>query len=126
MPRIMKIANLLKIILAAFLYYTGISQLILSILVRIKPTHLILMYHRINSDNNGIFEGVNIAIFKEQIKLLKKYFMMTTLSEFIYSNVNSRNSYAIITFDDGYKDVYSRVFPVLKEHSVPATVFLAT
>jgi peptidoglycan/xylan/chitin deacetylase (PgdA/CDA1 family) len=31
----------------------------------------------------------------------------------------------VITFDDGYRSVYEAAFPVLCEHSLPATVFLA-
>lgn len=32
----------------------------------------------------------------------------------------------IITFDDGRRDFYTHAFPVLQEHSLPATVFLPT
>ncbi len=32
----------------------------------------------------------------------------------------------VVTFDDGYENVYQQAFPVLREHDVPATVFLAT
>lgn len=32
----------------------------------------------------------------------------------------------VITFDDGYRNVYEKAFPVLAEHSFTATVFLTT
>jgi peptidoglycan/xylan/chitin deacetylase (PgdA/CDA1 family) len=32
----------------------------------------------------------------------------------------------VVTFDDGYENVYSRAWPILKQLGIPATVFLAT
>jgi peptidoglycan/xylan/chitin deacetylase (PgdA/CDA1 family) len=32
----------------------------------------------------------------------------------------------VVTFDDGYENVYSHAWPILKELSVPATVFIVT
>jgi peptidoglycan/xylan/chitin deacetylase (PgdA/CDA1 family) len=37
-----------------------------------------------------------------------------------------RKPYALLTFDDGYLDNYSRAFPVLKEFEVPAVFFIPT
>lgn len=33
---------------------------------------------------------------------------------------------AVVTFDDGFRNVYTRAFPVLRRYGIPATVFLTT
>lgn len=117
---------LLKIILAGILYYSGISKVILKILLKIKPAHFIFMYHRVNDSNRNIFPGLEIGIFEKQIKALKRYFRFVTLSEFVGLIKNSDKPLAVITFDDGYKNTLANAFPILKKNNLPATAFLTT
>ncbi|WP_267361664.1 MULTISPECIES: polysaccharide deacetylase family protein [unclassified Methylobacterium] len=39
---------------------------------------------------------------------------------------HDRSPFLVITFDDGYRDLYVNGFPVFKRHSVPFTVFVTT
>lgn len=117
---------LLKIILAGILYYSGISKLILMILLKIKPAHLIFMYHRVNDGNHNIFSGLDMGIFEKQIKALKRYFRFVTLSDFVGLIRTLGKPLAVITFDDGYKNTFTNALPILKKSNLPVTVFLTT
>ena len=116
----------IKRIISCILYYCGLSGLILRICLRIKPAKLIMMYHRLSDKDNGVFPGIKPTNFERQISVLKKFFKVITLSEFAELRNSAKDSLAVITFDDGYKNTYTKAFPVLKDNGIPATVFLTT
>ena len=91
----------IKLIFAHILYYCGITGLILRICLKINPARIIIMYHRIIDNNNGVFLGVNLVNFDKQVSMLKKYFGFVVLSELIESKKNVKTPLATITFDDG-------------------------
>lgn len=120
------IRYIIKNIFNNCLYYLGLSKVLLLILLKLKTSNFIFMYHRVNENGNGIFPGIPIAIFERQIECLKKYFTFVTLSQFVKLYKKSKKPLAVITFDDGYKNMYLNALPVLKKYGVPATVFLTT
>jgi peptidoglycan/xylan/chitin deacetylase (PgdA/CDA1 family) len=44
----------------------------------------------------------------------------------INKSTSKRDKYAVITFDDGFRDFYTKAFPILQEYGYSATVFLPT
>jgi peptidoglycan/xylan/chitin deacetylase (PgdA/CDA1 family) len=88
----------------------------------------ILAYHSI--DNSGSVISIDTTIFKDQMRFLKDYsFNVISLDE-VVMRIRKRTPFAeksiAITFDDGFKNVYTDAFPVLKEYGFNATVFLTT
>ena len=91
------------------------------------------MYHSvINEPVPGealSYSGVGKGDFEWQIRYLIKNYRLISLGEYIQSRHNGHtvpSSSAIITFDDGYRGVYTTAYPILQRYSVPATVFVCT
>ncbi len=83
-----------------------------------------LMYHRVGSFEKDPFElAVDDSTFEEQIKHLKENYTILK-SDDKWSDIDEKS--VVLTFDDGYVDFYSKVYPVLKKYNVPATVFIST
>lgn len=93
----------------------------------------ILMYHRITPVIPGVAEptwNVPPERFRSQlVGLLKRGFEPWPLREVLdhaRRGIPVPRSAFVVTFDDGYENVYTEAWPILRELSVPATIFLAT
>ena len=87
----------------------------------------ILMYHSISDDSQ--FQNVTVASFRKQMEYLASEYEILPLKEIpkiLFGARNFQGKLAVITFDDGYKDNYDFVFPILREFRLPATIFVAT
>jgi len=119
--------------LAEVLYRAGVTDR----LIRISTDQLIVFgYHRIRPDgedfetpfDEGAF-GPTVGCFREQLCWLKDH--TTILSEadlidFARSGRPWPRPSSFVTFDDGYRDQYTRALPVLEELKIPATFFIPT
>lgn len=94
----------------------------------------ILYYHRVTKDREEAHtEDKNMFTkydaFKEQMEYLKEYYHPVGEEEIISAIENGGKlpEHAVwVTFDDGYKDNYTNVYPMLKELNIPATFFITT
>jgi peptidoglycan/xylan/chitin deacetylase (PgdA/CDA1 family) len=86
----------------------------------------ILTYHSI--DNSGSVISTSPEKFRSQMQCLQdKQFHLISLHEMVTclrENQLLPPRSAAITFDDGFKNVYSMAYPILKEYGYPATMFL--
>ena len=93
----------------------------------------ILMYHRVVAPPRGICAptwNVTPARFRSQLEgLLRRGFQPQSLRD-VLARHRAAEPMApksfVVTFDDGYENVYRHAFPVLRELGIPATIFLTT
>lgn len=91
----------------------------------------VLMYHRVVDDMTLAMSQkycVHRSVFKKQLTLLDRMgFTTITLNDYLLaksSNINLPKKPVIITFDDGYMDVYEYACPIIKELGMTATIFV--
>lgn len=118
------------------------SKIIINILEKMAPVHIrhkrqttvtILAGHRILAPKNPFpwDDGVITAdpeVFAEMVSFFKENFHCTTfgaLKACLQAGGGLPPASLILTFDDGYRDIYSNAYPILRQFGVPACVFLS-
>lgn len=92
----------------------------------------IVYYHMISELENQPFYFKNKSIspneFRNHIRFLKKHYNIISLDEAInHLKLNKDlTGKLVITFDDGFKENYTLIAPILEEEGVTATFFLIT
>lgn len=103
---------------------------ILTLIGRLYPKDRIpvLLYHSVDTSGSDI--SITPREFKAQMEYLKfSEYRTISLMEYMHylqTDGKSHPKEVVLTFDDGFKNNYSEVFPVLREYGFTATIFLAT
>lgn len=87
----------------------------------------VLMYHHVVPDTQR--EGyITPQRLNRELELLKmdgfNFISVEQLAAFTNGEADVPPNAVVLTFDDGYEDVYLHAFPVLKKHQVPGVVFI--
>lgn len=101
--------------------------------VRVSPDYIgmLFYYHRVHPGPGWDPVGINIlpGVFRRQMMIIKKKFNVMSLADFFTSLRKppiSKIRPVVITFDDGYQDVFQYAWPIMKELDIPSVLFICT
>jgi peptidoglycan/xylan/chitin deacetylase (PgdA/CDA1 family) len=88
----------------------------------------VLLYHACEPEESDYIKGLRSntmpAVFGAHLDFLQRFYRLVSLADLERGGVPSRA--VTITFDDGYRSVYTDAYPHLRARSIPATVYLVT
>jgi len=87
----------------------------------------ILMYHTSSENNPGKYADLYVkpSEFEKQIKYLSENNYTFCIFDDWYDLYGIEKP-VFVTFDDGYKENYTEIFPILKKYNAKITIFLVT
>ena len=108
------------IVVAACLYYSGLVALSRWLMQRTKRRLIILNYHRARGGN-----------LRRHLLYLRRHYRVMHLEEALqelymvpHRETKDKRIPLVLTFDDGYYDNYTHLFPLACRLQVPVTLFL--
>jgi carbamoyltransferase len=86
---------------------------------------LIVSYHYCHPTNTWLrgTKSITPEEFDAQLRVLRQNFVCTTMAELMNPAADLPETVAVVTFDDGFKDVIEYALPLLQRWRVPATVY---
>ncbi len=120
---------------ALALHFSGARELLSSVQRRAVGGRrvLILSYHRVVKDFDAEKDrslaqlNVSQATFRRHLEAVQESYDVVSIDDALSVLSGSRaaaRDVAVITFDDGYRDVYTYAFPVLRDLRMPAVVYV--
>lgn len=111
----------LRLLIAAFCYYSGIVSLVRWWTQRSGRTLIILNYHQAAGGD-----------LRRHLLYLRRFYRMLHLEDALQelyatdakkTGSDDRRTPLVLTFDDGYRDNYTHAFALARELQVPITIF---
>lgn len=84
----------------------------------------ILIYHQVGG-GSGRQMDIDVGTFAAHLGWLAEHAVVVDYEQAVAAPATDRLE-VVLTFDDGYADVYEHAFPLLRERGMPFTLFLTT
>jgi len=91
-----------------------------------KKRVYILMFHKVNNNQDLFYKGMPTHTFYSLIDYLLKHFQIIHLTEISNLSFAKNKPYMVITFDDGMDDIRTHVFDYLMDKKVKFTCNIDT
>jgi peptidoglycan/xylan/chitin deacetylase (PgdA/CDA1 family)/CelD/BcsL family acetyltransferase involved in cellulose biosynthesis len=91
-----------------------------------NPKFLVLCYHRVGTGGIPLYTSMDPGLFEAQMRFLRGQYRVVSLDT-IYRELlsgESKGPGVAVTFDDGYRDLFTNAFPMLQKYEIPATIFV--
>lgn len=114
------------------IYYSVSAQLPAKLVQKISPSSILLPYHHLVSDEDvlhikHLYSYKNIKQFTDDLDCLLKNTKPVSVDDLVSAAKNGnelpKNSF-LLTFDDGFSEVYNIIAPILLKKGVPAIFFI--
>ncbi len=124
---------MLSFFLKSLLHFGGVLALLR--VAAAQSRAVVLRYHSVadSLDRTDLYLDRGLTtpcqVFEQQIRFLSRRYTIVPLEDIVERLRRGQGLYrraVAITFDDGYRDNYTRAFPILRRYRVPATFYLTT
>lgn len=85
----------------------------------------ILIYHRVGGGTSNELD-LDVDSFHRQAEILTRHDVVSLDDALDRLQAGDTSPSVVLTFDDGFEDVYHHAWPVLRRYGLPFTVYLAT
>ncbi len=121
-------------LLKKLLYYSGYTSLYEFISAPSENRLLILMYHDVVTESEQLAhwyssDTPNTSQLEALIVAMKRHYRVITVEDAVLEILNTgkiQTKSVALTFDDGYVGTHSLLYPLLRKHDIPATIYLPT
>ncbi len=121
---------MLRLVISAVLYYSGLLDLYTGWKKKRSPASIrIISYHDIGEKSYLGLQVPEDVFEAHMVYLRESNYRVISLDDavaFMSSGDDIPADCVVVTFDDGYKSMYTKVYPIVKRNNIPITIFVST
>ncbi len=85
------------------------------------------LFHRVTPKRDRLWDPMDVKLFERCIKYITKNYKVALIEDVVFSNkLYTKNEYATVMFDDGYKDNIEYAADILYKYKCKASFYVVT